>query len=832
VATLRIARRDALRHKVRSALVIAMVAIPVLGLTSADVLARTMQLSVAEHVDREIGQADAAIVYAGGRITQGVDPAQGYESTGKAVPPGSPAAARLQAQALNIIGSTGSLATVLDTSALVSAGGLRVDTEVTRLDLTDPLTGGMTRLTDGRVPATAAEVAVTPHLAKRLDLKVGGSVDIGGQSRTITGFVQDPQSLAGDEVYASAVPPHDRRDALILTATTRPVSWSEIQQLNQLGYVVTSPSVVEHPPAAAAVFNQSNPVANSTRIGIATVAVGLAVLEVVLLAGAAFAVGARRQRHDLALLAAAGGDARQVRQVVLAGGLGLGAVGAVVGLGAGIGLARLALWPVARLVGRAPGHFDIRGLELLAVLVLGLLTGLAASLLPARSAGRDDVVAALTGRRGVLSTPRRVPVLGLAMVVFGALFAFHAARSAQFWEILGGAVVSELGFVVCAPAVVGAAGRLARFLPLSPRLALRDAARHRGRSGPAVAAVMAAIAGSIAVSAYFVSTVHRDRETYIPQARIGQPVLELSPGGHDFASRRDTALAVFRRDLGASKVVPVPTADCRISNCHPIYVMGARTDADTLAVGGPALLRVLLGRSDAAAERALLAGKVVAFSPQPVSIVREHERAGTETAVQGAQQFLVDPGPSGVAAAAIASPATAAALHATTTVATYLAITPTEPSQAQQDHANDQFGDPSAMLIIDRGYEPGHYSVGLIVLAIAAGLVTLGATAISVGLSMAESKPDLVTLAAVGGRPRTRRLLVANQAGSVALLGAVQGVVAGLIPAWAILRAGRSIPFVLPWTTILVVVVGIPLLAMAGTAALAGSRLTLDRRPT
>jgi putative ABC transport system permease protein len=418
------------------------------------------------------------------------------------------------------------------------------------------------------------------------------------------------------------------------------------------------------------------------------------------------------------------------------------------------------------------------------------------------------------------------------MVAVGALLAFAAARRGQFSGILAGAVISELGFVVCAPAVVGLAGRLARFVPLAPRLALRDAARHRGRSGPAVAAVMAAIAGSIAVSTYFVSTVHRDRESYIPQARIGQALLQLPPGGAGFGERRAAAVAVLERDLGASSVVPVPTTDCLSTHCRPIYATVTQTNADALAIGGPSLLRTLTGRTDPAAERALAAGQVVVFSTGPAILERENPKSGDESPVTGVQQYVDPVGRMGAATAGIVSPATAAALHATPTVSRYIAVTATAPTQAEQDRADDQLANPAAFLVVDRGYHPGRYSVGLIVLAIAAAIVTLGATAISVGLSMAESQPDLVTLAAVGARPRTRRWLVANQAGTVALLGALQGVVAGLIPAYAILHAARSIPFVLPWTTILVVVVGVPLLAMIGTAAFAGSRLTLDRRLT
>jgi len=74
-AALRIARRDALRAPARSILVIAMIGLPILGLTSADVLLRTAQLSATEELDRELGAADALVLWSGegGPIEQ--DPA-------------------------------------------------------------------------------------------------------------------------------------------------------------------------------------------------------------------------------------------------------------------------------------------------------------------------------------------------------------------------------------------------------------------------------------------------------------------------------------------------------------------------------------------------------------------------------------------------------------------------------------------------------------------------------------------------------------------------------------------------------------------------------------
>lgn len=841
-ATLRIARRDAWRHKARSALVVAMVAVPVMGLGAADVLARTMQLGPSERVSREIGQADVAILGpGGGRVTQGADPSTGYDDVGShRLTAGSPAAYALQAKALRMVGARAGVTTLFGTSASVRAGGRLVQADRIDVDLASPLTAGIASVLDGRAPRNAAEIGVTPHLASRLGVSLGGRLDVSGAVRTVTAVVRDPEALNGDVVYGPALAPSDPRSPTILAATSHPVTWPQVQALNALGLVVTSRDVLIHPPADLPSPGGSSGL-DPQRIGIATVAIGLAVLEVVLLAGAAFAVGARRQRRDLAVVAAAGGDAPDLARVVLSAGVLLGLTGAVVGLGLGVAAGLLALPEVSRLVGRSPGQFDLRPAELAAVLLLGLVTGVLASVLPARAAARDDVIAALTGRRGILRTPRRVPAIGAAMVVIGAVLAARSAADYHFRLILTGAAISELGFVTCAPSVVGAAARLARHLPLAPRLALRDAGRHRGRSGPAVAAVMAAIAGSIAVSTYFVSTVHRDRADYVPQARVGQPVLQVARGGPHAAQRLQAALAATRTDLQASRTVPVPTVGCVQfhSRCEDIAVPGGGGQTDLLAVGGSTLLNELTGRTNPAAASALAAGKVVVFSmtasSDADSVYRTARNDHGLVPLHGASVYRDVVGPSGTTFPGMVSPATARRLGLRTgsrTPRSYVAITAGMPTQHQQDLADGELPTGS-VLTLDRGYQSNGYSAGLIVLAVAAGLVTLGATAVSVGLSMAESKPDLVTLSAVGGRPRTRRMLVASQAGTVALLGALQGVVAGLIPAWAILHAVHgSVPFVLPWTSIFATVVGVPLLAMLGTAAFAGSTPTLERRLT
>lgn len=58
-AAIRIARRDAWRSKGRSFLVLAMIALPILGVSAADLTLRSSELSTEENLSRTMGAADA-----------------------------------------------------------------------------------------------------------------------------------------------------------------------------------------------------------------------------------------------------------------------------------------------------------------------------------------------------------------------------------------------------------------------------------------------------------------------------------------------------------------------------------------------------------------------------------------------------------------------------------------------------------------------------------------------------------------------------------------------------------------------------------------------------
>ncbi len=206
----------------------------------------------------------------------------------------------------------------------------------------------------------------------------------------------------------------------------------------------------------------------------------MALLEVVLLAGPAFAVIARRMQRSLALMVATGATPRQARRVVLASGLVLGAAGATLGVGLGLLVAWLILPIVQRFTDGFLGPYDVPWPHLLGIAGFGLVSALLAAVVPAWLASRQDVVSVLAGRRGDSRPSLRSPVLGVLLLGGGIAVSAYGAPAPRAWAstaIAIAAIVAVLGMILLVAVVVVGLSKLARGLPLA------DAVR-RARRGP------------------------------------------------------------------------------------------------------------------------------------------------------------------------------------------------------------------------------------------------------------------------------------------------------------------------------------------------------------
>ncbi|MFE2290790.1 FtsX-like permease family protein [Streptomyces sp. NPDC059452] len=957
-AAFRIARRDALRAKGRSALVVAMIALPVLGVTAADVTYRSAKPTLAEELTADLGGADALF------MDQGMGPVRLEQmpdgimwGTPEDAPETLPEDERKPVDVPATFPKGSRYLTQQSVPASVTTRHGIADTQITELDIADPLLRGRIELTDGAYPRAKNEMAATDAFIKTSGLSVGDRVTVRGpeQVYTLTGAVELPADLAGKSLFAvpgAVIAPWQKtadrsagrstdgstdrgEDEGILPPQTREVewlvkgppgvgvTWPDVLAANEKGVVVRARQIALNPPPDSEVPMAAQmrgwSTSNAELTAAALTVAAMAMLEIVLLAGPAFAVGARRSRRQLGLVGSCGGTRSQVRAVVLAGGVVLGGVGAVVGVGAGFALTVLFRPMIEEFAGSRFGELTVRPWEILAIAVLGLVTGVLAALAPAIVAGRQSVLESLTGHRGTRRSSRVLPIVGSTVLAGGIAIAVFGGVSGSTELVAGGSVLAELGLLGCIPVIVGFLGRLGRRLPLTPRIALRDAARNRGRTAPAVAAVMAAVAGSVAIATYTSSSAAEQEYNHQPNLTAGTAALiavdtaekndlprartaveqtfpvngapahlgrvwagsdcsvyyedeEDGCGSLELVKPAGKAHSCPLRGKGAKELALRISADehKRLMNSPACMdenytVISFGTDSNKIVIGDAALLTSYVKLDDPAAAKALAAGVPVLLNSAyaqdgevTLKIAHHYNERDKENharhpgkARTTTEQLKVYVAPDRFASTPsirMIMPQQTAdrlGLHSGELGSVYtLTREPTDAERQAADAAMAQAGN-QAFVMTANSMEQGDDALVLLVLALFAGVVTLGAAAITTGLSKADAEADLTTLSAVGAPPGVRRSLSGFQCLVVALTGVLLGTAAGIVPAVALrltdLREALAdmrmnpmesayTPIVMPWGTIALLALVVPVLAGLLAAALTSSRLKLARR--
>jgi putative ABC transport system permease protein len=886
---LRVARREARRTKGRSALVVAMIMLPVMALSFVAVTYDMFRLTPTEELETRIGRFDAEVRWrTKGPLQQDVtgefasfrSASIEQEATQpttddllRLLPPGSRAVPR---------GANGFI------KVRTAAGAGEIETR--RLDLTDAAYAGMVVLLRGRAPANDTEVALTEPAAKRIGVTIGGTVRLfdGSKQYAVVGLVEFPAALREVVVLR----PDSSPTTTWLVDTPEPLGWPAVQKLNASGIAAYSRTLVLDPPPGGELLRFESG-GDVEEFSAGALVLGLGILEIILLAGPAFAVGARRRRRDLALVAANGGTPAHLRRIVLADGIVLGIVGAVAGVLVGVAAAFVARpWFEELVVHQRAGGYRVFPLALAGITAIAVLTGLLAALVPAFIAARQDVIAALAGRRGVIRSRKRWVVLGLIMVGGGAALAAVGAWKVSAGLVTFGLIVAELGLVLCTPALIGLIARTGRVLPLASRIALRDTARNRAAAAPAISAVMAAVVGSITLGIVLGGESARTNAMYIPNLPLGYAALTQDSMGPD---QRPEPLGpavldgAARKALPVSNSAPVSRIVCPSSangglNCMIFpeipkdrlcpYEFGERPSAElrekllrdercvsqgsritvtgnlsTVVDDGTALpqLTGLQGAELARAAQTLRDGGVVAANPLLVNDGKVTLIGTTfrDTGQPEEQRVTVPgyalPGSRSVDLLIIGPGAVKKLGYEVVPLGIVIA-TSRMPTDAEVD-AFRAAGDA-----LNAGYWGSverplnqNEDLTLLILAIAAGVIALGAAAIATGLAAVDGRADLATLAAVGASPGLRRRLSLNQSGVIAGLGSVLGALAGLGAGVAVLAAyNRDLsqhwppevlyPITMPWSSLLIAVLVVPVVAMLGAGLLTRSRLPIERR--
>src|SRR5579863_1180345 len=390
---------------------------------------------------------------------------------------GSPAA--VNAQVKNLESRWGRV-DVIENESVQIPGTLNTF-ELRAQDPHGPYGGPLLSLISGQYPATASEIAVTSGVAADFHLTTGSDWTVAGKTWKVTGIVQNPQSLLDE--FALVIPgqvtnPDDVTvlfDAPGVSATS----------LSTGTMNVTTEQTVAN-------TNEINP----QTISVAAAAGGMLLIALVGVGG--FTVLAQRRLRAIGMLAAQGATQRHIRLVVRANGAATGIVGAVAGAALGF-LAWLAYRPQAEnSAHHVMGVFQLPWTVIGISMALAIIATYFAASRPAKTIAKVPVVAALAGRPPAPKKTRHLAIpVGLCFLV-GAFLLLGAAgattgggggKNNQTLELAVGFIALTVAIVLLAPALLSVVAAAGRRSPVAIRLALRDLARYRARSGPALAAI-------------------------------------------------------------------------------------------------------------------------------------------------------------------------------------------------------------------------------------------------------------------------------------------------------------------------------------------------------
>ena len=731
-------------------------------------------------------------------------------------------------------------ASVIDDQPIVTgqAGGADLRAQ----DPNAPYTHVLLALDSGRYPTAAGQVAVTSGLAQLYGLRIGSAWHVpasagasAGRAFTVTGIVENPSNLL-DEF--ALVPPGQ----LALPQNVRIFLGVSLDSATAAaaGDVIPGSATVSAPQPSDSIVSPATIVLIVSVLGLAFIG---------LVASAAFTVMAQRRQRALGMLASLGATESDVRFVLLVDGLVAGMLGALLGGALGLGLW---FWYYPHLETATAHRTDPLGLPWAAV-IIGLLLAVATSVIaaawPGRAVSKVPVVAALSGRVTAPHVIRRSLRPGLIFLGVGLFILFFSGG----WR--GGGQDGYLviaALIACALLAPFLVDRLARFAwraPLATRLALRDLARYRSRSGAALAAVSFAV--FLATVTIVIASVRFDDALDYVAPNMASNQLILYAPGNDGSQYQPgqftpaTKLAAARHEadtLAAQLHAPAPLElDLAVSTHvsalgQPVQNQpGALISLHGQGIGGrlyvatPALLTtfgISASEVNPAADvltmraglpstggLALASGSFLAASPPgcPAGmcivnpVIQEVSKlpAGTsvpnmvitEQAVRALHETIVPVGWLVQAPAALTAVQVNAARQAAVTLGTTI------------ESKSGQLG-------------LGQISEGATVGGI---LLALGVLAMTVGLIRSETASDLRTLTATGAGGRTRRALTGVTAGVIALLGAAMGTVAAFLAslAWAHSSLTQTFGNV-PWADIGLLVIGMPLVGAAAGWLLGG----------
>jgi len=603
------------------------------------------------------------------------------------------------------------------------------------------------------------------------------------------------------------------------------------------------------PPALVSAENRGNDHPEAEPLAMFSVTTVFLLLAS-LIAAAGFAVVAQRRLRQLGIFAAVGATEKQLRLVLLANGVIVGAIAAVVGTTVG-----LAAW-----VGFAPtlesaidhriDRLSLPWWLIATTLILAVCGATAAAWWPGRAAARLPIALALSGRPPKPRPARHSAIAAAALIAIGVGCLALSNRDRPTL-IIAGIVATILGCLLLGPLAIQIFSILAGRVPIAPRLALRDLVRYQARSGAALAAVTLAL--GIAATVIVVASAEAAKKASEPpalsdrqlrvylgsgDARTLTPVEasaqlpRLTAGLRQLTAQLDEATVISLRKATQPGVPPLLVGDTRF---FPPVDLARRVGRmyrpeGELFVATPAVLRYL-GIDPATIDQGtdFLVDRSVRTDQLAIPIVTSHEAlriTNVQRIETGQHLFGFDSG---------RTPPTFITLnglrrHGWRQIPAGWLVESNRPLTSDQITDARQTAAGAGLTIEVK--EEGTSNAKVMAIATAAGaLLALAILAMTVGLIRSESAGDLRTLTATGATSRIRRTLTGATAGALALLGALLGVTGAYVAMLALYHDDLGYLSDVPVLYLILAVVGVPLAATAAGWLLAGREPPAIARP-
>jgi putative ABC transport system permease protein len=482
-------------------------------------------------------------------------------------------------------------------------------------------------------------------------------------------------------------------------------------------------------------------------------------------------------------------------------------------------------------------------------MALAVLACYAAATRPARAIARVPVVTALSGRPPApkparyLAVPFGLGFLALAFFLLGLAGSGISAnaggngpgtQNTQLEEVVFGLVALVVAVVLLSPACLAVLARLGRWTPVTVRLALRDLARYRARSGPALAAISLSVL--IAAVVLVISAARFGGAADYVGPNLTSSQLVVYPPGHGNPNGpRPTASQLAMTRTTAQRIA---------ASLDDRYLITLETPSGSLQYGGS-------GRSWSGTIYVATPQLLHAFGITPAQVNPDADfltmRRGLPT-TQHMQLWYIPKSPPGspcppgsclanppiqeisALPSGTSAPNTVITEHAmqefkfTATTAGWLiqapgGLTATQITNAMQTAATAGASIETVNNIPSLTHVTDAATIFAMVLA-------LGILAMSIGLVRSETAADLRTLTATGASSAARRTLTAATAGALALTGAVVGTAGGYLAAIGFFRTNQldqlSELDSVPVAGLLWILVGMPLIAVVVSWLLAG----------